>query len=55
METLVADTLLMHLLVIVNLRYIMCCVAGDQAKCFFLQSGLPTQTLGRIWLVVVVH
>jgi len=30
------------------------CVTGDQAKRFFLQSGLPMQTLGRIWLVTTV-
>jgi len=30
-------------------------VTGDQAKCFFVQSGLPTQTLGQIWLVTSLN
>jgi len=30
------------------------CVSGDQAKRFFLQSGLPMQTLGRIWFVTTL-
>jgi len=29
------------------------CLTADQAKRFFLKSGLPMQTLGRIWLVTI--
>ena len=52
---LVAAMLLMDLLIISD-EFCRCkfdafVVIGDQAKRFFLQSGLPTQTLGRIWLV----